>query len=125
MFDVKEKITRPGIYLTGAPTEHTSPPIRDGVPHIPKLTSHEPPVRTGTSSSFSLTIVSPVGGPHSLRGVVIAAAMRNYPREMSKCPGLRLRHRPFNITPRPQMRCENPAPQCHAWDARPCDSMWM
>ena len=41
--------------MTGVPTEYTSPPIRDGVPHIPKPISHEPPVRTGTSSPFSLT----------------------------------------------------------------------
>ena len=31
------------------------PPIRDGAPHTPKLTPHEPPVLTGASSSFSLT----------------------------------------------------------------------
>ena len=42
-------------HLTGVPTEHTSPPIRDGVPHTPKLIPHEPPLPTGTSSSFSLT----------------------------------------------------------------------
>ena len=42
-------------YLTGVPTEYTSPPIRYGVPHIPKPISHEPPLPTGTSSSFSLT----------------------------------------------------------------------
>ena len=39
-------------YLISVPTEYTTPPIRDGVPHIPKPTSHEPPVRTGTSSPF-------------------------------------------------------------------------
>jgi hypothetical protein len=42
-------------YLTGVSTEHTSPPIRDGVPHTPKLIPHDPPLPTGTSSSFSLT----------------------------------------------------------------------
>ena len=42
-------------HLTGVPTECTSPPIRDGVPHTPKLIPHEPPLPTGTSSSFSLT----------------------------------------------------------------------
>jgi hypothetical protein len=41
--------------LTGVPTECTSPPIRDGVPHTPKLIPHEPPLPTRTSSSFSLT----------------------------------------------------------------------
>jgi hypothetical protein len=28
--------------LTGVPTEYTSPPIRDGVPHTPKLIPRDP-----------------------------------------------------------------------------------
>jgi hypothetical protein len=42
-------------YFAGVPIEYTSPPIRDGATHIPKLISHEPPLPTGTSSSLSLT----------------------------------------------------------------------
>jgi hypothetical protein len=38
--------------LAGVPTEFTSPPIRDGVPHTPKPISHGPPLPTRASSSF-------------------------------------------------------------------------
>ena len=39
---------------SGVPVGCTSPPIRDGVPHIAKLILHKPPLSTGTSSFLSL-----------------------------------------------------------------------
>ena len=45
-----------GRHKTGVPVECASPPIREGIFLLPKLTSHKPPLSSTTSSSLSLMI---------------------------------------------------------------------